>query len=63
MCLYGPPQQRPVLGESAPQDRIGHRAPAFDDRQDLELRDVLPVGDSALQERDVVALHVLEHAS
>ena len=65
MCLYHPPSIRhsPVLGESAPQDRIGDRAPTGRDGQDLELRDVLPVRDPALQERDVLALHHLEHAA
>ena len=64
MCIYGQPgtwPARPQLGESAPQDRLGHRAPTWDDGHDLELRDVLPVRDPPLQQREVVALHHLEH--
>ena len=65
MCTYGHPSlyPRPVLGESAPQDRIGNRAPAADDGQDLGLRHVLPGGDPALEQGDVVALHDLERAA
>ena len=53
MCLYGPPRSF----DSA--DRITYPA-SGDDRDDLEVGEVLPVGDPRLQQRDVVALHHLE---
>ena len=58
-------------GPSAPCSASHSRArtasttarPPGDDGDDLELHDVLPVGDPRLQQRDVVALHHLEHAA
>ena len=59
MCLYGLPYAARDSLDAA--DRIPDPAPA-DDRDDLELGEVLPVGDPRLQQRDVVALHHLEAA-
>src|SRR4030095_15479775 len=39
------------------------RGLAFDHRHDLELDDLLPVGDPALEQGDVVGLHELEAAA
>jgi hypothetical protein len=59
MCLYGLPHFARDSLEAA--DGVPHPATG-DDRDDLELREVLPVGDPRLQHRDVVALHHLEAA-
>ena len=55
MCLYGPPRSLTSA------DGLTYPA-SGDDRDDLEVGEVLPVGDPRLQLRDVVALHQLEAA-
>jgi hypothetical protein len=62
MCLYQPPGL--ARGVSLPRsDCSGDAIPTGSDGQDLEVGEVLPGGDPALQERDVVALHHLERAA
>ena len=55
MCLYGLPRSLTSA------DRITYPA-SGDDRDDLEVGEVLPVGDPRLELREVVALHELEAA-
>jgi hypothetical protein len=53
--MYGPP--RSITGA----DRITYPA-AGDDRDDLEVGEILPVGDPRLEPREVLALHELQAA-
>ena len=55
MCLFGLP--RSFSGA----DRITYPA-SGNDRDDLEVGEILPVGDPRLELREVVALHELEAA-
>src|SRR5262249_41795817 len=63
IAIASSPSRRPARSRLEHRRQRLTRGPALDHRYDLELDALLPVGDPALEQRDVVGLHELDAAA